>query len=131
MSVKQVIVIRKDLKMRRGKEMAQACHASMGAVFSQSRTEYNELGSAYKIIPMQPELKEWFEFRFTKIVVGCNSEQELLDLADKAEDAGLLHFICQDSGKTEFGGIPTYTALAIGPADAEEIDKITGHLKLL
>ena len=131
MSVKQVIVIRKDLNMRKGKMCSQAAHASMGAIFVNSRTEFDEIGQPHKMIPLSDSVKSWFDDRFTKIVVGCDSEKELLEIAEKATNAKLMRFLCQDSGKTEFGGEPTYTALAIGPADSEEIDKITGHLKLL
>jgi len=36
-----------------------------------------------------------------------------------------------DSGLTEFHGVKTKTCLAIGPNKKEDIDKITGSLKLL
>lgn len=39
-------------------------------------------------------------------------------------------FFITDVGRTEFNGVPTITALAIGPNKSEDIDKITGHLKL-
>ncbi len=32
---------------------------------------------------------------------------------------------------TEFGGVPTLTACAVGPWWSDEVDRITGHLKLL
>jgi len=130
-TVKQVIVIRKDLKMRRGKEMSQACHASIGAIFSISRVRTTNLGVDQKVIPMGSALTEWFNDKFTKICVSCDSEEELLALTDQAKSASLLHFLCRDAGLTEFKGVPTYTALAIGPAEADKIDKITGNLKLL
>lgn len=131
MNTKQVIVIRKDLNMRTGKIAAQAAHASMGAIFSKSAMAKTETGETVKIIPMTPEMEEWFNVRFTKICVGCNSLDELLELTEKAKEAGLLHFLCRDAGLTEFKGVPTYTTLAIGPAEASEIDKITSHLKLM
>ena len=134
METKQVIVVRKDLNMRKGKMCAQAAHASLGAIFSDSYTE-EDMSSLFahsvKCIPMQEHLADWFNDKFTKIVVGCNSEEELLSLGKQADAAGLLNFVCRDAGLTEFGGVATYTALAIGPATTEEIDKPTGHLKLL
>lgn len=137
METKQVIIIRKDLGMRKGKMISQGAHASMGAVFSQSWVDkapikdgmFSEIKA--KVIPMEEHLENWFNDRFTKIAVSCNSEEELFELANKAEEAGLLHFVCRDAGLTEFNGVSTYTALAIGPALVEEVDKITGHLKLL
>lgn len=136
MQTKQVIIVRKDLKMRKGKMIAQGSHASLGAVFSQSYideelSEHTELSHRMKIVPLTPEIEDWFNFRFTKICVGCDSKEELLSLAEKAKEAGLLHFVCKDAGLTEFKGVETYTALAIGPGLSEEIDKITSHLKLL
>jgi len=55
----------------------------------------------------------------------------LLFIHSAAEIAGLPCSLIQDAGFTEFNGVPTYTAVAIGPAQATEIDKITGLLKLL
>jgi PTH2 family peptidyl-tRNA hydrolase len=130
MNTKQVIVVRKDLHMRRGKEAAQVSHASLGAVFSGSYVVQTETGEKMKVIPLTPDVEEWFNVRFTKICLSCDSEAELLKLTEQAKDAGLLYFLCRDAGLTEFGGVPTYTTLAIGPAEASEIDKITKHLKL-
>lgn len=137
METKQVIVLRKDLGMRKGKMVAQGAHASLGAVFSQSWVDNAPIKEGIfsdvkaKVIPMEEHLENWFNERFTKICVGCDSEKDLMDLMESAESAELLHFVCRDAGKTEFNGVPTYTALAIGPGPVEEIDKITGHLKLL
>lgn len=47
MNVKQVIVMRKDLNMRRGKQIAQGAHASMAALlkfFNKTRYETIEGG---------------------------------------------------------------------------------------
>jgi len=72
-----------------------------------------------------------FKEPFTKIVVGCNSKEELLTLEQKCIDTKIHHCLVQDSGKTEFHGVPPYTVLAGGPGEVDEVDKITGHLKLL
>jgi PTH2 family peptidyl-tRNA hydrolase len=130
MNTKQVIVVRTDLNMRRGKESAMVAHASLGAVFSKSFVAETDAGEKMKVIPLTPTVEEWFNVRFTKICLSCNSEAELLALTESVKEAGLLHFLCRDAGLTEFGGVPTYTTLAIGPAEASEIDKITKHLKL-
>ena len=70
--IKQVIVIRKDLHMRRGKEISQACHASMKVFFDRGNIElYNvtpgPVGSLK--IPLTPQMKEWVEGIFTKIII--------------------------------------------------------------
>lgn len=128
-NTKQVIVIRKDLNMRKGKIVAQGCHASMKAVIDRGGIKHPE--SDKLIIDMTPEMKEWLLGTFTKVCVSVNSEEELLSIYEQAKTAGLVCSIIQDSGLTEFGGVPTYTAVAVGPALKEDVDKITGELKLL
>lgn len=126
METKQVIVMRKDLGMRMGKSCAQVAHASL-AVFTRNLHE-NEHG---KFIHISGVAEEWLDKSFTKICVYVNSEDELKEVYKKARRADMLCSIIQDSGKTEFNGVPTYTCCAIGPAISEEIDKITGELPLL
>lgn len=117
--MKQVIIIRKDLKMRRGKEIAQGAHASMAFLIT------NLLN-----IPPTKNFTEWLEGGQTKICLQIHSEEELLELHKKAKEAGLNSHYITDAGRTEFNGVPTITSLAIGPNKSEDIDKITGHLKL-
>lgn len=118
MDVKQVIVVRKDLKMRRGKEIAQGAHASSSFL----------LHNRGKKLP--PVVDEWIESGHTKVCLQVESEEEIDFLYQKALEAGLFSFKITDSGKTEFNGVPTVTCLAIGPNYSEEIDKITKDLKL-
>ena len=68
---------------------------------------------------------------FAKLSCRVNSEEELMDIHDKALEAGLEVHLITDSGKTEFHGEPTDTCLAIGPDEADKIDAITGQLQLL
>jgi PTH2 family peptidyl-tRNA hydrolase len=118
--VKQVIVIRKDLKMRRGKEIAQGSHASMAFLIKQNINPPTLLN---------PLFLEWLDSGQTKICVSVNSEKELLDIFQQAKNAKLESHIIKDAGRTEFNE-PTLTAVAIGPALSKQIDKITGHLPL-
>jgi len=118
--IKQVIVMRKDLNMRKGKMIAQGAHASMAAILNHSN----------QVIDHE-YIKEWLDGSFTKICVSVDSERELLDIFDSANHWKLPCALIKDNGTTEFGGIKTYTAVAIGPAESEVIDKITGDLKLL
>ncbi len=135
--VKQVIIIRKDLNMRKGKIAAQASHASM-KVFSDKFLNLDEHWNEnpknkgkYKVIYLNEKELEWMDGSFTKIVVSVDSEQELLDVYNKAKEAKLNCSLIKDSGLTEFGGVPTFTAVAIGPDINEEIDKITKDFPLL
>jgi len=118
--VKQVIVMRKDLKMRRGKEIAQGAHASMSFLVKKAlhHEDFTE-----------PE-RAWMEGLFTKVCVRVNSDDELLAVARSAEKEGIRVEIITDSGKTEFGGVPTRTCLALGPDLASKVDAVTGSLEL-
>lgn len=133
METKQVIVVRKDLKMRKGKIAAQVAHASMGVFFKRfGRYVSPNMNATYSFtVRVNEPIDTWIRGAFTKIVVSCNSEEELLELYDKVNENNIPCCLIQDSGKTEFHGIPTYTALAIGPDEVSKIDEMTSHLKLL
>lgn len=124
---KQVIVIRKDLNMRKGKMVAQGAHASL-KVFLDSITSDSESEITIKL---QPDMLSWISGTFTKICLGVDSENELDTLYELAKNSGLPCSMIIDNGVTEFSGVKTKTCIAIGPADSVIIDKITSHLKLL
>lgn len=114
---KQVIVIRQDLKMSTGKKVAQGAHAAVLAV------EY-----ARKMTP--DILEKWGREGQKKVALKVDSEKELVDLYNLAKSLKLPCAIIQDAGLTELEP-GTITAVAIGPAKAIDVDKITGTLKLL
>lgn len=130
--MKQVIVMRKDLKMRKGKMVAQGAHASL-AVFFNRRVEDHDriLDEDIIAIKVDPVEFKWIEGEFTKICVGISGEDELTRIYADALVAHIPCALIRDLGKTEFKGVPTYTCCAIGPAEDGLIDEITGHLKLL
>lgn len=132
---KQIIVVRKDLNMRKGKIAAQAAHASMKAVLDRvSRLPFDDIGRGihWSLITIEgSSLHTWLTGRFTKICVSVDSEEELLDTYIKAEQQGMMCSLITDAGLTEFNGVPTKTCCAIGPDLPSKIDPITGHLKLL
>jgi PTH2 family peptidyl-tRNA hydrolase len=135
MNTKQVIVIRKDLKMRRGKEIAQGAHAAtawMSSVLIEIDREASamEPGDAAVACYRSPSEKNWFSTGMTKICCQVNSEEELFELNKAAITAGLKSHLILDEGRTEFGGTPTYTCLAIGPNESDKIDLVTGKLEL-
>lgn len=121
-NVKQVLVIRRDLGMRRGKEIAQGSHASCAPLSNLLR----EIISTRKVPRISDALKEWIEGSFAKVTLQAKDEEELLAVYQAAKEAGLPAFLITDSGKTEFDGVPTKTAISIGPEVASKIDKITG-----
>lgn len=82
-------------------------------------------GGTYSEIEMA-----WIKGIFTKVCVQVHSEAELDAIAESARKAGLQVHVMTDVGKTEFGGVPTKTCLAIGPDFPEKIDPVTRHLEL-
>lgn len=128
--IKQVIVIRKDLKMRRGKEIAQGAHASMAFLTNRLRKSFKERLVVLVELLFSSVMWEWILGSFKKVCLQVDSESELLQIEKEAKEAGLEVNLIRDSGLTEFDGVPTYTCLAIGPDYAEKIDKITSKLRL-
>lgn len=128
-TAKQVIVLRKDLNMRKGKMVAQGSHASLGCILKNKR--YDREGNIIIEMETDSPLYSWLNLKFTKVTVSVDSEDELIEMYDKAISAGLTAVLITDAGLTEFNGVPTKTAVGIGPHWPEDIDKITGHLKLL
>jgi len=119
--VKQVLLYRRDLKMRKGKIAAQCSHASL-AVFSRGgRPDPFTLQR-----PLDAAAATWFQLGAAKIVLSVDDEQALVTAHEAARAAGLPTVLITDSGRTEFKGVPTQTAVAIGPAAGSEIDRITG-----
>ena len=125
MEHKQVIILRKDLNMRKGKLVAQGAHASMGAILSLCKQDGDKL-----VLEMDERVKPWLTGRFKKICVYVNSEEELLQIYNTALTNGLVCSIIKDSGLTEFHGVPTLTAVAVGPDREDKIDEVTKHLPL-
>jgi PTH2 family peptidyl-tRNA hydrolase len=128
-STKQVIVIRRDLKMRRGKEIAQGAHASMAWLRQRIMPHLTPAGRADQVQISEAE-RAWLELSMRKVTVKVGSETELLDVYDKALAAGLVVHMITDRGLTEFGGTPTRTCLAVGPDYDDLIDPVTGDLEL-
>ncbi|OCX68628.1 hypothetical protein A6M27_18170 [Acidithiobacillus thiooxidans] len=119
-ALKQVLVIRDDLNMRKGKMVAQGAHASQLAIMVCAERPLFE-----------GWFKEWMAGAFTKICVRAKDEKELLEILNAAKSAGLPAALVTDSGFTEFKGVKTHTAVGIGPAPSALIDKVTGQLGLL
>lgn len=126
MTHKQVLVVRKDLNMRKGKIGAQCAHASLGVILNKMKVFSN--GDRHLI--KDDRINPWINNSFTKICVSVNSEEELLEIHQKAKEAGLLTCLITDNGQTEFNGVKTNTVVAVGPDLIEKVDQITKHLPL-
>ena len=135
---KMMIVMRRDLKMRKGKIAAQAGHACIDAVLQalQKEGRMNDLETSADGMmlntadkPSSP-LVEWFNNGCTKVCVYVDSEEALLEIAEKAEARGIIAAVITDWGLTEFHGEHTKTCLALEPLPAEIADELTGELPL-
>ena len=125
--VKQVIVMRKDLNLSKGRLVTQGAHASI-AFLTDLIKEYNPLQLTDSQLQLNEAQKEWIYGTFYKICVGVDSEKELLDIGYNAVMLGLsVKYIEETNGFDK----PTITCLAIGPDYSSKIDTVTKHLKLL
>ncbi|MBI2546347.1 peptidyl-tRNA hydrolase [Candidatus Woesearchaeota archaeon] len=111
---KQVILVREDLKLPKGKLSAQVAHASVDAM----------LKTPKKIIDA------WRAEGMGKIVLKVKDEAELRRYRQLAEQKGLVTALITDAGKTVLAP-GTVTCLGIGPDDESIIDKVTGNLKMV
>jgi len=134
---KQVIVVRRDLKMKHGKMAAQVAHAAMSFLTREGRVGWQAdmlndvfMNDDDSIDIHSESIRDWLENSFTKVVLGVDSEKELRELFDKATEAGVMAHLVVDNGRTVFNGVSTATCLALGPDWNEQLDELTSHLKL-
>ena len=111
---KQVMVVRKDLRMSQGKLAAQVAHASL---------------ESYKQTHFESQL-EWEAWGSKKVVLKAEDLKELMEIYGRVKKSKLPYALIKDAGMTEVEP-GTITVLGIGPARDEDIDKITGKLKML
>ncbi len=115
--IKQVIIVRTDIEMSKGKTAAQVAHASLMSYFEAER--------------MNKDIaKEWLDTGEKKIVLKAENEDDLLKLYMAFKFKKIPTAIVSDAGLTE---IPpgSKTALGVGPWKSPEIDFYTKTLKLL
>lgn len=117
-NTKQMLIVRKDLKMRKGKIGAQCAHASLSSYI----THYPRNSDMFDL---------WLSTGSTKICVSIDSEDELIEIYNLAKANGIPATLIIDAGHTEFKGVPTKTVVALGPDYDENINKLTSNLKLL
>jgi|SRR5580704_16227510 PTH2 family peptidyl-tRNA hydrolase len=115
--IKQVMVVRTDLEMGKGKIAAQVAHAAL-----ESAEESMHMRTSW--------YQDWKSQGQAKIVLKGTSDAQLHELFKKARSMGLPSSLIQDAGRTQLEP-GTVTCLGIGPAPVDLIDKITGQLKLL
>ncbi|HMK54771.1 MAG TPA: peptidyl-tRNA hydrolase Pth2 [Methanobacteriaceae archaeon] len=112
--MKQVIIMRGDLPISRGKLAVQACHGSLGSYKRADRS---------KIIKWEREAEK-------KVVLKVKDQEELYQIYELVKATDIPYYLVRDAGHTELPP-STVTCLGIGPDEDEKIDKITQELKLL
>lgn len=121
--------------MRKGKIAAQVAHASMKVFFDNMSIfpgkEHLSQKPYARLYNLDEDMISWMKYIFTKIVLGCEDEQEIHDLANKAKALKIPHAVITDAGKTEFDGVHTITCIALGPCKAEIVEKLTEKYSLM
>lgn len=115
--MKLILVVRNDLKMGKGKIAAQCAHAAVRA-YEQAKSKRPKT------------LRAWERNGQPKIVVKCDTEEELLELAQRSKGMHLITSIIKDAGRTQISP-GSRTVLGVGPAASKDVNEVTGHLKLL
>lgn len=116
LELKQVIILRKDLQMSKGKAAAQASHAAVAAAIKSKREK-------------QHEFTLWWNSGQKKVVLAVDSESELLEFENKLRPTGVIIVKIDDAGRTQLPPNTT-TALGIGPHAQKDVEEITSTLKL-
>ena len=111
--LKQVILVRTDLKMSKGKAAAQVAHAAVEATLKSNK----------KLV------SNWRTFGMKKITLKVADENELIKFKELADEANITTALITDAGHTELKP-NTKTCLAIGPDAEGKIDKVTGELDI-
>ncbi len=112
--MKQVILVRQDLKLPKGKMSVQVAHASTEAALKSPNAKVHN----------------WQVNGAKKVALKIADENELLKFQRLAKEAGLTTALITDAGKTVVAP-GTITCLAIGPDEDAKIDALTGNLKMV
>ena len=115
--IKQVIIVRTDLDMGKGKIASQVGHACV-------------LGAEH-VRKSHPEwFDDWWQYGQEKVVLKVLGIKDLQEVKRHAIDLNLPWSEVTDAGHTQISP-GTITCLSIGPSPENLLDKITGDLKLL
>jgi PTH2 family peptidyl-tRNA hydrolase len=125
MDMKQVIVVRKDLKMGAGKAAAMVAHGSL-QFLRRHVAEEHETGDWY----LDWDQALWLLNSQAKVILRVDSLEELLAVKAAAEELFIETHLVVDAGLTKFHGEPTVTCVCLGPDLCDKLDAVTGHLKL-
>ena len=124
--LKQVILLRRDMKLRRAEAAALASKASMSFILESDMSER----SSNVQVDISGIEAEWMLGSAKRIVLGVSSEDTMKKLLLKAEVQGVSTYeiIGSSSGKADEGS--QIIAASLGPDEDDKLDIITGNLKL-
>ncbi len=123
--MKQVIVVRKDLDLKKGKLAAYVAHVSMRFLLDNNEADRGDEFT----IKLSPEEAVWIREGSTRVIYTVNSEDALRDLLFRAEIDGIESYPLQVQSPDEFSGDKTLVCAAFGPASSDELSRLVGKLK--
>lgn len=123
-NVKQVIVVRKDLKLRKGKIASLAAHAAMQFILDNNESERPD---ELQVKLSQQEI-QWLKGSFDKDVLGVDSQDALSDMVLRAEIHGINVYSIFDKSKKPDEG-PQLVCAAFGPDEEDQLEQVVGNLK--
>jgi PTH2 family peptidyl-tRNA hydrolase len=123
--VRLVLVARKDLRNQKGEKI------HTGKLISQAGHAVESFALRKWLAGEEPteEERTYATSGTAKITLKAETEEQLLDVYERARQAGLTVHLVVDAGLTEFGK-PTRTCLAIGPHAQSRFEGISDHLSL-
>lgn len=126
-NIKQVIVIRKDLNMKKGHMAAQVANASMQFLINNNESKRGD----EIFVKLTGSEAMWLTGSFAKSIVSVDSEDALQELVFRAELEGVEVHPITESDEEDEDSISTITCAAFGPCDAAILDRLTGNLRIV
>lgn len=124
-NIKQAIIFRKDIKIRRGKLASLASLASAKFIIENNEADRND----ELFVKLSQEEVQWIKESSPKVILGIDTAIELTDLAFRAELLGINVYSVFDEKLTKADRNSYPICVALGPDDEELINQITNHLK--
>ena len=125
-SVKQSIVVRKDLNLKKGQLSGLVSNASMKFILENNESERpDELK-----VRLSHNEAQWLKNSLRCEVFGTESQDSLSDIAFRAEIQGLSVYSVFEE-KADKDADQVLLCIAIGPDEEDLIDQLTNGLKPL
>jgi peptidyl-tRNA hydrolase len=127
--LKQVILVRRDLKLKRASAAALVAKVSAEFLFENDESDVDDKLE----VNLSPHEVSWLRSGSTRIVLGVSSESTLRNLLFRAEVLGIQSYALEGPipESLDKDGVSEIICAALGPDESDKIDEITGNLKLL